>query len=66
MDEENKYRRELEELRFEHTDLDRQIERMTGKESFDQLRVQRLKKRKLWIRDRTFYIEKLLYPDIIA
>jgi hypothetical protein len=66
VDEEKRYRKELEELKREHQELERTIARMLGKENCDQLRVQRLKKRKLWLRDRMLYVEKFLYPDIIA
>lgn len=65
-DEESKYRRELQELKHEHSQLDSKITRFSMQENSDQLRIQRLKKRKLWIRDRIVLIERILYPDIIA
>ena len=44
-------KRKLEELRTEHRDLDDVIARVTEEAPFDQLRVQRLKKRKLMLKD---------------
>lgn len=64
--EEEKYRKELQELKKEHAELDKMILAKSSSEGFDQLRLQRLKKRKLWVRDRMLLIEKFLYPDIIA
>lgn len=65
-DEDEKYRRELGGLKQEHSELDQKIIRYAKSEIVDQLRIQRFKKRKLWIRDRIALIEKFLYPDIIA
>jgi hypothetical protein len=56
----------LEGLRTEHRDLDDVIARVTEEVPFDQLRVQRLKKRKLALRDQIAKLESLLLPDIIA
>jgi hypothetical protein len=58
-------RTELARLKEEHRDLDTAIEaleRMAG----DQLQIQRLKKRKLILKDRIAHIEDELTPDIIA
>ncbi len=66
MSEEEQVRQKLEELKSEHRDLDDVIELIRGTEPFDQLRVQRLKKRKLLVRDMIVYYESLLVPDIIA
>lgn len=66
MDEEAKYQRELNELRREHEELNGRIERWGKRENVDQIRLQRMKKRKLWLRDRISLVEKYLYPDIIA
>ena len=57
---------EIERLRQEHRDLDAAIEALAGVGAGDQLQVQRLKKRKLALRDRLAYLEDLLTPDIIA
>ena len=59
-------RRKLEELRTEHRDLDDVIARVTEDAPFDQVRVQRLKKRKLMLKDQIIHIESMLLPDIIA
>lgn len=58
--------RQLEELKSSHRDLDDVIARITEEAPFDQLQIQRLKKRKLQIKDQMAKIESLLLPDIIA
>lgn len=60
------WRAELEHLRQQHRDLDAAIEALMHRGAADQLQVQRLKKRKLALRDRAAFIEDLLTPDIIA
>ena len=59
-------KRRLEELRSEHRDLDEVIVQISQKVPFNQLQVQRLKKRKLQLKDDIIKIESLLLPDIIA
>ena len=63
-------RRELEaslaRLRQEHRDLDAAIEALNAAPGADILQVQRLKKRKLHLRDRIGFVEDQLTPDIIA
>ena len=63
-------RRDLEatlaRLRQEHRDLDAAIEALHNSPGADILQVQRLKKRKLQLRDRMSFIEDQLTPDIIA
>jgi hypothetical protein len=56
----------LEELRIEHRDLDDVIARVAEEVPFDQIRIQRLKKRKLMLRDEISRVENILLPDIIA
>lgn len=57
--------RRLHELRSEHRDLDTVIARLvTG--IGDQLQLQRLKKRKLKLKDEIAWLESQLVPDIIA
>jgi hypothetical protein len=56
----------LEELRIEHRDLDEVIDRLIEKAPFDQLQLQRLKKRKLGLKDQILRLESRLIPDIIA
>lgn len=58
--------RKLEELKSEHRDLDDVIARIADEVPFDQLQVQRLKKRKLQLKDQMARIQSLLLPDIIA
>ena len=57
--------RRLHELRSERRDLDTVIARMEGQRS-DQLQLQRLKKRKLKLKDEIAWLEGRLVPDIIA
>ena len=56
----------LEALKSEHRDLDEVIERLLEKPPFDQLQLQRLKKRKLGLKDQITKLESQLIPDIIA
>jgi hypothetical protein len=56
----------LGKLQTEHRDLDEVIARITDEQPFDQLQVQRLKKRKLVLKDEILQIENELLPDIIA
>jgi hypothetical protein len=65
-EEETELRAQLERLRQEHRDLDAAIEALHLVPGSDILQVQRLKKRKLWLRDRITFIEDELTPDIIA
>ena len=57
---------ELEHLREEHRDLDTAIEALDNAGAADRLQMQRLKKRRLGLRDRLYQLEDLLTPDIIA
>ena len=59
-------RRRLEELRTEHRDLDDVIARLSETAPFNQLQLQRLKKRKLMLKDQIIQLESKLLPDIIA
>lgn len=56
----------LEELTLEHRDLDDVIAMIASSPSMDMLKLQRLKKRKLSIKDEIRYINAQLLPDIIA
>ena len=58
--------RHLEELKSAHRDLDDVIARIAEDAPFDQLQIQRLKKRKLQLKDQMAKVESLLLPDIIA
>lgn len=56
----------LESLKAEHRDLDYAIASLAEKAPFDQVQVQRLKKRKLLLRDIIAKLEDETHPDIIA
>ena len=56
----------LTALKTEHRDLDDVIARLAERLPFDQLQLQRLKKRKLLLKDQISKIESELLPDIIA
>jgi len=66
MNENDPLRRKLNDLLSEHRDLDEVIEHIIDKKPFDQLQLQRLKKRKLALKDAINVIENQLMPDIIA
>ena len=57
---------EFERLSQEHRDLDAAIEALLHLGAGDRLQIQRLKKRKLALRDRLAFLEDQLTPDIIA
>ena len=65
-EEERELREQLARLLQEHRDLDSAIAALQEAPGSDILQVQRLKKRKLYIRDRISFIEDQLTPDIIA
>lgn len=56
---------EMQRLRVEHRDLDAAIDAL-GRLPCDQLQLQRLKRRKLALRDRIRQLEDQITPDIIA
>ncbi len=57
---------ELARLREEHRDLDSAIVALIGTGRADYLQIQRLKKRKLVLKDRITRLEDQMLPDIIA
>lgn len=59
-------RSELALLRQEHRDLDVAITALEVHALPDTLQIQRLKKRKLQLKDRIAALEDRLFPDIIA
>jgi hypothetical protein len=59
-------RAKLAALKSEHRDLDDVIARLAQRAPFDQLELQRMKKRKLLLKDQISKIESELLPDIIA
>lgn len=66
MDETEALKKKLLELKKEHRRLDSKIARLADARPFNQLEIQRLKKRKLVLKDRIIKIENDLLPDIIA
>lgn len=66
MDDEEELREKLVELKREHRDLDDIIDRLMAHQPVDFLQLQRLKKRKLLLKDMIQKIESNLLPDIIA
>ena len=65
-EEEGELRAQLARLHQEHRDLDAAIAALQDSPGADVLQVQRLKKRKLHLRDRITFIEDQLTPDIFA
>jgi hypothetical protein len=59
-------RNRIEQLYLEHRDLDDIISRLVETTPHDQLQVQRLKKRKLYVKDQISMLEGQLTPDIPA
>lgn len=66
MEEREDLRRALADLEAQHRDLDDAIARIVETAPFDQIRVQRLKKRKLMLKDEIARLRSVLLPDIIA
>jgi hypothetical protein len=56
----------LVELKQEHRDLDLAIEALLGTPCHDELRLKRMKKRKLLLKDQIAFLEAQLHPDISA
>lgn len=57
----------LKELRIEHRNLDVEISQLLEQSNYvDQLLVQRLKKRKLWLKDAIVKLESKRIPDLDA
>ena len=65
-EEEEELTKMLEELKTEHRDLDIIIQQLADSTPVDFLRLQRLKKRKLFLKDSISKLESMLLPDIIA
>lgn len=66
LEEIERLRQKLAELKTEHRDLDDVIARIAETVPFDQIQIKRLKKRKLLLKDQIAQIESELLPDIIA
>lgn len=65
-DEEELLQERLYDLESEHKDLDDVIDRLMQTPPVDFLQIQRLKKRKLQLKDEIERIRSMLLPDIIA
>lgn len=65
-EEEKTIRMEIARLRLEHRDLDSAIDAMSTSGKYGPLQMQRLKKKKLAIKDHITRLEDSLFPDIIA
>ena len=59
-------KQKLAALKSEHRDLDDVIQQMAQSDTANQLQIQRLKKRKLALKDIMARLESMLLPDIIA
>ncbi len=57
---------ELARLRQEHRDLDTAVAALAATQTADALQLQRLKKKKLLLKERIVSLEDQLFPDIIA
>ena len=57
---------QLRELRVSHRDLDYLIDRLQHDPMVDQLRIRRLKKRKLLLKDMIMNLESDMIPDLDA
>ena len=66
MDDQEILRNQLERLNEEHRELDVMIEKMLRENIVNQIAVQRLKKRKLLLKDQMLKLKSRLLPDIIA
>lgn len=58
--------KKLSDLKTKHRKLDDEISNLLGTPPVDQLEIQRLKKRKLALKDEIIQVENQLLPDIIA
>ena len=58
--------KQLKELEQEHRDLDEILIRLQEKQTVSLLQIQRLKKRKLLLKDKIIYLKNKIEPDIIA
>ena len=65
-DNQNQIIAQLHQLESEHRDLDDVIGRLSDDKPFDQLKLQRLKKRKLALKDEIIKLRSQILPDIIA
>ena len=65
-DNHSKIKDKLNDLINQHAELDDAIERINEAVPFDQIKLQRLKKRKLILKDEIKKLKSKILPDIIA
>ncbi|MEQ8736177.1 MAG: YdcH family protein [Rhodospirillaceae bacterium] len=65
-DSQKKIQDKVAALELEHRDLDDVISNLESQGEFDQLKLSRLKKRKLMLKDQIASLRDNLFPDIIA
>jgi hypothetical protein len=56
----------IQDLKGEHRALDQELKAIANDPLVDDLQIQRLKKRKLFLKDNIAYLESSLLPDITA
>ena len=66
MTETDQLTKKLKEFEEEHRDLDQILIQLQEKQTVDFLQIQRLKKRKLILKDKIISIKNKIEPDIIA
>ena len=66
MNEKNELLNKLHRLEQEHRDLDEVLIQLQEKQTIDLLQIQRLKKRKLILKDKINFLRNKIEPDIIA
>ena len=66
MNEKNELLNKLHRLEQEHRDLDEVLIQLQEKQTVNFLQIQRLKKRKLILKDKITYLRNKTEPDIIA
>jgi hypothetical protein len=59
-------KQKINQLHIEHRDLDDVISRLSQSAAQDQIQLQRLKKRKLFLKDQISILERQLEPDVPA
>ena len=66
MFEKNELLNKLHRLKQEHRDLDEVLIQLQEKKTIDLLQIQRMKKRKLILKDKINFLRNDIEPDIIA
>ena len=66
MNEKNEWLNKLHRLEQDHRDLDEVLIQLQEKKTVNLLQIQRLKKRKLILKDKITFLRNKIEPDIIA